>query len=344
MRPELAAHAATQSGLVTRAQAKQAGYTERELRTLTKPGGEWHVVRRGVYVLRVTWLAADSRGRHFHEVLAARLNARHPVVASHGSAAVLQGLSVLHVPRLVHVTRTAVNGGRTEHGVKYHPARIPPQDVLALHGLLVTAAARTAMVVAREEGHLPGLVVADQVLRGGAAPDDLARVVRGMKSWPGVTRARAASHDADGRSESVGETLARAAVTELGLGRPEPQHEVSDGRSTARADLRLGWHLFEFDGRVKYARLRPYADDRPGEDVLWAEKRREDWLRSLGYGVSRVVWGELFGPARERTLHRLRADVEVTRRRVGESAWRISIEETTAAAYLRGAVDAPHAS
>src|SRR5699024_1700458 len=133
---------------------------------------------------------------------------------------------------------------------------------------------------------LPGLVVADQALRAGVPPGELLRVVAGMKSWPGVTRGRAAAHDADGRSESVGETLSRPLVTELGLGRPEPEFEIAEGRTTARVDLRLGMHLFEFDGRVKYARVRPYDDGRPGEEVLWAEKRREDWLRSLGFGVS----------------------------------------------------------
>lgn len=271
-----------------------------------------------------------------------RCSTRDPAVVSHGSAGVLQGLPLLHVPRLVHVTRYAVNGGRTEHGVKYHPARIPAEDIDRRKGIPVTGLARTAMDVAREEGYLAGLIVADQVLRVGTPADDLDRVVSAMRSWPGVTQARAAAHDADGRSESLGETVARVTVTELGLGSPQPQYEIRDGGTSARADLRLGWHLFEFDGRVKYARVRPYVDDRPGEDVLWAEKRREDWLRGLGYGVSRIVWGELFGAARDRTVRRLRAEIEVTMRRVGETAWRTSMEETQRAAYLRGAAVAPH--
>lgn len=49
--------------------------------------------------------------------------------------------------------------------------------------------------------------------------------------------------------------------------------------------------LGEFDGRVKYGRLlRP--GQRP-EDVLWAEKLREDALRDLGWQVVRWTWADL---------------------------------------------------
>jgi predicted transcriptional regulator of viral defense system len=326
MRPALAAVAGRQSGLVTRTQAKALGYTERELRTLTKPLGEWHVVRRGVYVVRQAWSSAASHERHRLQVRAALLNARDPAIASHASGAILHGLAPLRVPEVVHLTRPGINGGRTDHGVSYHPAKVPSSDRTMVEGVAVTGPARTSLDVAREDGYLAGLVVADQVLRQGTTPAELERVVRGMKSWPHVTRARAVVHDADPRSESPGETLTRALVIELGAGTPEPQHDVVDGGRRARADLRLGWHLFEFDGRVKYARERPYDDARPGEDVLWAEKRREDWLRSLGYGVSRLVWADLMGPARDRTLRRLRDDVGRTVARVGETAWRRSLD------------------
>lgn len=343
MRPELAAVASRQSGLVTRAQAKRLGYSERELRTLTKPHGEWHVVRRGVYVLQPVWQSADARDRHRLEVRAALLNARGPCLVSHGSAAVLHDLALLQVPRLVHLTRTGVNGGRTEHGVKYHPAGVPDVDRVRAGGVPLTSSARAALDLAREEGYLPGLVAADQALRGGARQEDLQRVLAGMRSWPGVTRARAVCHDTDPGAESVGETLCRALVTELGFGRPQTQFRVTEGGRLALVDLRLGWHLVEFDGRLKYARRRPYDDARPGEQVLWEEKRREDWLRSLGYGVSRVVWADCFGAARERARARLTREIAATLVRVGEPEWRRSLAET-AGAVLRGAVDASRVS
>ncbi len=339
MRPALAALAAQQHGLVTRRQAKHTGYTERELRTLTKPDGPWYVVRRGVYLPRPRWESADPRGQHLLEVRAALLNAVVPGIVSHSSAAVLHSLPVLHVPRLVHLTRPGVNGGRTEHGVKYHPARVPHTDQIQRHGLPLTSPARAALDVSREEGYVAGLVLADQALRTGVSRDDLSRVVAGMTCWPGVVKARAVVEDADAGAESVGETLCRGLVTELGHGRPQTQFAIVEGGRSARADLRLGWHLFEFDGKVKYARDRPYSDSRLGDQVLFAEKRREDWLRSLGYGVSRVVWGELLGPARARTVQRLLGEVERTIARVGEHEWWRSLEDTAPGTFLGRVAD-----
>jgi hypothetical protein len=37
--------------------------------------------------------------------------------------------------------------------------------------------------------------------------------------------------------------------------------------------------------------------------------------------MSRVVWREMFGDQRRRTMHRLRAEFMETRRRFGEEMW-----------------------
>jgi hypothetical protein len=80
-----------------------------------------------------------------------------------------------------------------------------------------------------------------------------------------------------------------------GLAPTELQLEVlgAGGRLVGRCDF--GWSgartVGEFDGRVKYGRLvRP--DQRP-EDVVWAEKQREDALRDLGWQVVRWTWWDL---------------------------------------------------
>ncbi len=122
-----------------------------------------------------------------------------------------------------------------------------------------------------------------------------------MTYWPHVTRARAAVEIADGGAQNVGESLLRLMVLELGIGRPETQYVVTEGSRRAEVDLRVGRHLFEFDGRVKYVdREHGGVADRPVTQVLWEEKQREDWLRRVygGHGMSRVVWDELFGDAR----------------------------------------------
>jgi hypothetical protein len=49
------------------------------------------------------------------------------------------------------------------------------------------------------------------------------------------------------------------------------------------------------------------------EDVLFAEKKREERLRELGWQVVRWVWADLYRP--DELLQRLRAAFERGRRR-----------------------------
>ena len=80
---------------------------------------------------------------------------------------------------------------------------------------------------------------------------------------------------------------------------PELQFSVftHDGRFVGRSDF--GWPEFgvlgEFDGKSKYGELLR----KPGqsaEQVLVAEKRREDRLRELGWMVIRWMWQDLMCP------------------------------------------------
>ena len=332
MRPQLLAHALRQHGLVTRLQALQSGYTEGDVRAQTRTTGSWHTVRRGVYVERALWsqLDRDERGRR--EIFAVLLLAQQPLYSSHGSSALIAALPMLESSRaLIHMTAPRINGGRTEHGVKYHSATIEEMDTVRTPFGPATGLARTVCDIAREDGYLPGLVVADAALRRDVERADLERVAAGMKHWPGVTNVRAVVRDADRGAENPGETLFRAVLARLGWGAPRLQVAIREGGRSAYVDAMLGAHAFEFDGRVKYARSRPYADGRLPEDVLFEEKRREDWLRAQSEveGLSRATWDEVWtevwrtdeGPL----LRRLRADVEATIKRIGLPAWMASL-------------------
>jgi hypothetical protein len=318
----LAAIAASHGGVFRRSEAVDCGYSEREIRTQTRHRGPWVVVRRGVYAERETWEQLDDDGRYLLRVRAAHLNLTREAVLSHYSSGVVLGLPMR--PRwreLVHVTRPGVTGGRTEHGVKHHPAGYRPGEIVVVDGLRVTGLARTAVDIGRESGFEDGLVAADAAKRLGALDEELAETLSGMSCWPGNTRARAAVELSDKGAQTIGESLLRLVVLELDIGRPQTQYEVVDGDWVAVADLRVGRHLFEFDGRVKYlGRERGGVSDLPPEEVIWLEKKREDRLRGLGYGVSRVVWDELFGPTRARTRQRLRGEYLSTLRRYGNVA------------------------
>lgn len=309
--------------MITRRDAAACGYTERELKTLTGHNGDWVVVRRGCYAERPLWDSLDEDGRYLLGVWAVHLTAARDPVVSHCSAAAALGMPLR--PRwraLAHVTRPDVRGSRTENGVKHHLGSFLPDDLVDVSGLRVTSLARTALDIAREHGFEDGVVAADAALRMGAAREELARGLELMTHWPGVTAARAAVQVADGGAENVAETLLRLMVIELGMGVPETQFEVVAEGRRARTDLRLGRHLFEFDGKVKYlGRESGGVADEPPEQVVWREKQREDWLRRVdgGYGVSRVTWRELFEPQRRATLRRLRSEVDDTVRRFGEA-------------------------
>lgn len=287
------------------------------MKTLTGHGGDWVVVRRGVYVERALWESCDDDARYLLGVRAAAVNLRCDAVISHSSSAVLLRMPMRPKWRkLVHVTRPGVRGGRTEGGIKHHLAGYDESDLSQVGGLTTTGLARTAVDIGREFGYEDGVVAGDAALRAGASRAELDRAIARMASWPRITGARAALEVADKGAENPGESLARLLVLELDIGVPETQFEVANQGRRAIADLRVGRHLFEFDGKVKYMRReRGGVADRPPEEIVWEEKLREDWLRSLGWGVSRLIWDDLFGSRRRAAKQRLAREFLETLRR-----------------------------
>lgn len=326
MHPEIAAVMARQNGLITRNQALSRGQTADVVDRLVRCG-EWTAVRRGVYAESRLVLAARSHEeRRLLADRAASLRIRAPHAMSHDSAALELGMQVLRARTpLTHVTRPGVVGSHLRHGVKHHLAPYGVDDLTTVQGRLVLGPARTAIDIAREHGNPAGVVAVDDARRSGVSIAELERVVAAMRSWPHVTRARTAIELSDTDADSLGETLARLLVRELGHGCPQSQFGLTcDGR-TAWADLRLHRHLFEFDGEVKYLRIDEggFALRDPRE-ILWEEKLRQDWLTGFGLGMSRVVWDDLFGSARERAKARLLREYLATCQR-----WGTSIDDLT---------------
>jgi hypothetical protein len=84
------------------------------------------------------------------------------------------------------------------------------------------------------------------------------------------------------------------------------------------ADLRVGRHLFEFDGFTKFQRPeRGGTAQKAPEEVAWDEKRRQDAICGEGFGMSRVTWPEFFGQARQHAVRRLQGEFQTTLRRFG---------------------------
>jgi hypothetical protein len=321
MNPQVGAHLACQQGLVLRRQAIAAGVSSEEIQRLLRHG-EWIAVRRGVYTTRPIWESLDvRRGRAVLEARAASLNMVMPHVMSHDSAAYLLGLPILEArPRLVHITRFGHIGHRTKFGVKHHQAPFTPDQIAFVDDLPVLDRARTVADIAREHGLRHGLVAADAALRAGEPRSSLEQAYESMRNWRGVTIARESVALARSGAESAGESLGRLLLEQLGVGPVETQFGLTDGVRTAWCDLRIGRHIVEFDGRVKYQREQDGGfATAPPEEIVWREKQRQDWVCGFKLGMSRLTWSDVMPDQWAATQQRLLREIRDTNARFGTS-------------------------
>lgn len=215
----------------------------------------------------------------------------------------------------VQVTRPGAGRGKCRGYVHLHVARLPAAEVTVVDGVAVTTLERTVADLARSLPVPLSVAAGDAALRRGARPELLLEVLERGRGLPGLPVARRVAAFLDARSESAGESASRVVLHRIGLMPSDLQLEVvddHDGEVIGRCDF--GWRaqrtLGEFDGLVKYGRLL-----RPGqrvEDVVLAEKRREDALRDRGWQL--VRWSrsdlrheQLLGVRLQRAFHRHRS-------------------------------------
>lgn len=270
------------------------GIDARALRNLQRDGTLTRV-RYGAYSDR---LEADARKAHLQLIDATYPLVGDNAVLSHGSAAVLHGLP-LWGSLLTRVSITRPSGGHGERSRHLHAWRTPLADseVSVLGGMPVTSLERTAVDVALSLTYERAVAVMDAALHAGADPVLLDEIVRSASRRKGVRAARSAFAFADRRAESVGESISRVRMAEVGLPAPDLQFRVLDrfGRFVARTDF--CWPerrvVGEFDGKVKYDRPSP----QDLAEVVMDEKRREQAIRDTGLWVVRWGWDDLADPA-----------------------------------------------
>lgn len=213
---------------------------------------------------------------------------------AHESAAVLHELPLLS-GRLDEVVAVRTGGGHGTISRTLHTRRtqVSSGDTTLVDGFPVTSLLRTACDLTRRLPFPEAVMVADAALRYGLNRNDMLRCIVGGR---GCRMAASALDFADARSESPGESLSRVRMHRAGIPAPTPQVELFDdfGHLVARVDF--WWEaegvVGEFDGLVKYGELL-----RPGqtaEDVVEAEKAREQTLVAAGCTVIRWGWRDLW--------------------------------------------------
>jgi hypothetical protein len=291
--------------IIHRRAAIADGWSDAELRT-RRGRGELVPVRRGIYVPGGAYPHLAAAGRYRLAVIGAAERSPQAVL-SHVSAAAVWDLPLWGLDlKSVHFTRARASGGRRSPNRHDHTAQLAPGDVTSASGVVVTSPARTIVDLARCAPAEAVIVVADHALHAGlVTPAELTATLDRCRRMPGIGAARRALCLADGRSESVGESRTRVRLTvanivsgelrDLVIGL-ELQIVIRDEKGQVIGRVDLGCldqlTLIEFDGLIKYAG-RLGAPNGRLEDVLIAEKAREDALRALGYLVIRIVWKDL---------------------------------------------------
>jgi hypothetical protein len=272
------------------------GWSAGELDRMAR-SGEVQRIRRGAYECGPA-RSLERRDQHRRLIEATLRQTSVDSAISHMSAAVLHQLPIWNDQlRKVHITRNQSGGGKVRRYVHLHAAPLPELDVCEIDGQRITTLARTVFDLLRTLTMERSVPIGDAALRLGLTLEDLAEVAGGCIGWRGMLQARRAMKFLDARSESAGESYSRVLLDRLGVPAPIPQFEVwHRGMLAGRADF--GWEEFrtlgEFDGKQKYGSLL-----KPGQtaaDAVFAEKRREDALRDLGWQIVRWIWEDLYHP------------------------------------------------
>lgn len=195
----------------------------------------------------------------------------------------------------VSVTRDDGGHGRHTTWLETHHSPLSTAERTTIDGYRITCIERTAVDLARSVPFDQAVAILDAALRLGADAALLGEIVAACAGWKGARVAREALAFADRRAESVGESISRARMLQVGLPAPELQVQVftQSGIWVARGDF--GWRkqgvIGEFDGQVKYMGTEAQV-----ARTVMREKAREQAIRDAGWWVVRWDWSDLADP------------------------------------------------
>lgn len=270
------------------------GWTDRSLADAVA-AGRLVLLRRGRYFVGDGWGALWPEEKHRAHVIAVDRDVRGSTVMSHSSAAVLWGLPLYLInPVRVHMTMTTAARISSSPDVQRHIGPLDERDVVVVDGIRCTGLSRTVFDLIRSLPLSAAVAVADAGERrfvglDGVNDSDL------VESWRatlgeridcaaggrGIRQARWVAAFGDGRADGPGESVSRLQLHRLGFEAPELQVPIVGPRGS-RYFVDFGFRRIrafgEFDGTSKYVDEALRAG-KPLEEVLLAEKQREDWIR-----------------------------------------------------------------
>lgn len=276
--------------LFSTSQAHSWGLSDTDLVTLQR---NRTILRldRGWFTGRV---AAPAEERHLLRTAAAVRMHGAGVAATGISALIVHGLATARADlETVEIVRAGPAHGRRRKGVResLDPDLVTEQVEVRVIGASLPAVPPATAIVSTALSNNPvaAVVAGDEALRtrrctGADIDHALARAV-GRR---GIARARSALGQLDARHESPGETLTAWELRPFGW-RLVPQVRVVVHGRAYRLDFAVDGLMLaiEFDGALKYT----------GPEVMEAQERREEDLRSVGWVLVRFGWDDLADPA-----------------------------------------------
>lgn len=264
----------------------------------------------GVYVRKTHWDRLPKRERAVRTIQAVQLIHPDWTFCFNSAAAMLDLPISLDDPEIMHVTTTSSQRAGSTKQVRRHV--VDGDETICRRGVRTTSFARTVLDCMRSSDFRMAVAIADSALRSGqlGRAELLSYFQSVGRHLRGTSRAIAAMLYADPRSESVGESLARATMVESGFALPELQavlpHPLERGK-TFRVDFlwmrKDGSRVIgEFDGAIKYEDPAT-RNGRSALRVLEDERKRESLLTFYGMPIVRFSYKDVMG--RERFCHLL---------------------------------------
>lgn len=263
----------------------------------------------GVYARSAYWSGLSEKERALH-IMRAQQKLHPDWVFCGFSAALLYGLPVVYREiNQSHLASSSECRPPSRRSVRWHV--IDDIRPATMQGIRATPFERTVLDCMRSSDFGMALAIADAALRRPrVSRAHLMEYFRlNGKGLSGVRRAMKALLYADARSESPGESIARAAMIRDGFALPDLQVALPSMVEPSRGyRVDFMWMredgarvIGEFDGRVKYSDPSILQGATP-LDALIAERRRELELSMHGMPIVRFGWREVTHPAELRKL------------------------------------------